>query len=183
MMTDPALSATLFRILIVDGHDDFRRSVRDALAEAFPFMDIGEAGDGQQALDLISAVVPDVVLAEIRLPDGNGLRLSERIKSAWPRIVIVIMAGEDLEEYRTAAHGSGAKHFVPKTSLSMHDLSALIEAAFSAKYPHVRAPLTLRKLDAKLDAEDTAASNDNPGFQPQPPASRSRKRRRPKPRT
>ncbi|MHC4063261.1 MAG: response regulator [Planctomycetota bacterium] len=181
MMTDPTLSAPLFRILIVDGHDDFRDSVHDALAGAFPFIDISAAGDGKQALDLIGAAVPDVILMEIRLPDGNGLRLSERIKAVWPSIAIVIMAGEDLEEYRTAIHASGAKHFVPKTSLSMHDLSALIEAAFAAKYPHVRAPLTLRKLDA----EDTAASNDKSGFQPQAPASQSRERkpRRPKPRT
>ena len=121
----------MLKTLIVDDSATFRKTFKEALCERFPFMLIEEALDATEALQKIKAFLPDVIFMDIRLPDESGLELTRRIKASHPEIVIIILTAYDLREYREAAYDGGADAFIPKSSLNLADIAALIKSVFS----------------------------------------------------
>lgn len=127
----------MFKILIVDPNDHFRRSLRKVLVNRFPFIDIQGAADAGEASAMIQDCGPNLIFIEIQLPSESGLDFARRIKSLHPDIVVVILTSYDLPEYQTAAKESGIEHLVPKddwTGEDMIDLVRTILADFDADY-------------------------------------------------
>jgi DNA-binding NarL/FixJ family response regulator len=121
----------MLKTLIVDDSATFRKTFKEALCERFPFMLIEEALDATEALQKIKAFLPDVIFMDIRLPGESGLELTRRIKASHPEIAIIILTAYDLREYREAAYDGGADAFIPKSSLNLADIAALIKSVFS----------------------------------------------------
>ena len=121
----------MLKTLIVDDSATFRKTFKEALCERFPFMLIEEALDATQALQKIKAFLPDLIFMDIRLPGESGLELTKRIKVSHPEIAIIILTAYDLREYREAAYDGGADAFIPKSSLNLADIAALIKSNFS----------------------------------------------------
>lgn len=109
------------RVLIADDQPRARRSL-EALLTAMRWSHgsrserlietVGEAGDGQQAIDQVQALQPDVVVMELHMPRMDGLTAIRIIKSKWPdvRIVVLTMYATD----RSVALASGADAFLLK---------------------------------------------------------------------
>ena len=116
----------MFKILIVDPNDPFRRSLKKVLVNRFPFMDIQEVSDGRQGIAMIHDIRPNLIFLEIHLPSQSGLDLARQIKSAFPEITIVILTSYDLPEYRTAALECGIEHLVPRDDWTGEDMIALV---------------------------------------------------------
>ena len=119
----------MFKILIVDPNDPFRQSLKKILKNRFPFIDIQEASDGTEGMNMVNTFDPNLIFLEIHLPSQSGLDLARRIKSDHPEITIIILTSYDLPEYQTAAEESGVEHLVPKddwTGVDMTDLVQLI---------------------------------------------------------
>ncbi len=123
----------MLKTLIVDDIAVFRETFKTALRERFPAMTIDEEVDGSQVVDKVKAFQPDLVFMDIRLPGKNGLALTEKIKVDYPGIVIIILTDYDLPEYREAALQGGADEFIPKGSLKMSAIEALIERHLAGK--------------------------------------------------
>lgn len=123
----------MLKTLIVDDIAVFRETFKTALRERFPAMTIAEEVDGSQVVDKVKAFQPDLVFMDIRLPGENGLALTEKIKVDCPGIVIIILTDYDLPEYREAALQGGADEFIPKGSLKMSAIEALIERHLAGK--------------------------------------------------
>ena len=104
--------------LLVEDNIAFRESLRETLHSRFPALDVAEAGNGEQALQEIQALVPDLIFMDIKLPGENGLSLTKKIKAAHPRVVVVVLTSYDLPEYREAAFQYHANYFITKASLS-----------------------------------------------------------------
>ena len=121
----------MLKTLIVEDSNAFRRTFKEALCKRFPFMDIEEALDGAEAMQKIKTFLPALVFMDIRLPGESGLELTKRIKASHPEIAIIILTAYDLPEYREAAYNGGADAFIPKSSLNLADIAALIESIFS----------------------------------------------------
>ena len=121
----------MLKTLIVDDSATFRKTFKVALCERFPFMLIEEALDATEALQKIKAFLPDLIFMDIRLPGESGLELTRRIKASHPEIAIIILTAYDLREYREAAYDGGADAFIPKSSLNLADIAALIKSVFS----------------------------------------------------
>ncbi len=120
----------MLKTLIVDDSTTFRKTFRSALCERFPFMLIEEAPDATDALQKIKTFLPDVIFMDIRLPGESGLELTRRIKASHPEIAITILTAYDSREYREAAYDGGADAFIPKNSLNLADIAALIKSVF-----------------------------------------------------
>jgi DNA-binding NarL/FixJ family response regulator len=116
----------MFKILIVDPNDPFRRSLKQVLANRFPFVDIREASDGRQGLELVQSFSPNLLFLEIQLPSESGLDLARQIKIDHPDIIIVILTNYDLPEYKAAAKESGIEHLVPKDDWTGEDMITLV---------------------------------------------------------
>ena len=121
----------MLKTLIVEDSATFLKTFKDALCKRFPFMVIEEAMNGAEGMQKIKTFLPDLVFMDIRLPGESGLELTKRIKASHPEIAIIILTAYDLPEYREAAYNGGADAFIPKSSLNLADVAALIESIFS----------------------------------------------------
>jgi CheY-like chemotaxis protein len=121
----------MFKILIVDPNDPFRQSLKKVLISRFSSLDIQEACDGNEGMDMVNTFNPNLIFLEIHLPAESGLDLARRIKSDHPDIVIVILTSYDLPEYQTAAIESGVEHLVPKDQWTGGDMLDLVQVVLS----------------------------------------------------
>ena len=117
----------MFKILIVDPNDPFRRSLRKILVNRFPFLDIQQASDGSKGLEMVQGFDPNLIFLDIHLPSENGLDLARRIKIDHPEIIIAMLTSVDLPEYKAAAEESGVEHLVPKDDWTGEDMVALLD--------------------------------------------------------
>ena len=93
---------------------------------SFPGVAVDEVTDGVEALHRVQAFFPDFILMDIRLPGESGLRLTQKIKAAYPEIIIFILTNYDIPECRKAAFGYGANRFISKESLNQMRLEELV---------------------------------------------------------
>ena len=106
----------MIRVAIADDQHLIRAGFR-SLLEAEPDIEIvGEAGSGAEAVSLVTATRPDVVLMDIRMPDGDGLWATEQIvrNPALHDTHIVIVTTFELDEYVGRAIRAGASGFLVK---------------------------------------------------------------------
>ena len=86
------------RILLVDDHPLVRRALRDILEKEPDLHVIGEAGDGQQAIDMTGESHPDIVIMDISMPVLNGVEATKQIKASNPlTAVLILTVHTDLE--------------------------------------------------------------------------------------
>jgi CheY-like chemotaxis protein len=119
------------KVLLVEDSALFRRLFRETLHDRFPSIEIHEAVNGDQALQKIEVLRPNLVFMDIRLPGENGLQLTRKIKARYPGIVVIILTGFDLPEYRLAS-SQYADYFFSKNCSTAESIFALVESIFPA---------------------------------------------------
>jgi len=115
------------RVLIADDHPLFRYGLRDALGRFEDIEVVGEADTGRTAAAQSVELRPDVVLMDLRMPDGDGIWATEEIRRGCPETqVLVLTAYCDVELLRRAA-AAGAAGYVLK-DIATENLAAAIRA-------------------------------------------------------
>jgi DNA-binding NarL/FixJ family response regulator len=109
-------------VLIVDDQPEFRLLARDLL-EADGFVVVGEAGDARAAVSAARDLRPEVVLLDVRLPDGSGVDVARTI-STWAAPPSVVLTST--VDYAQAARHCGAVGFILKSRLSGAELRTAI---------------------------------------------------------
>ena len=110
-------------VLIVDDHPSFRASAR-MLLECEGYDVIGEAEDGESALDAVRELRPDVVLLDVQLPGIDGPEVARRLAAANGfSPAIVLTSSRDLDDLGAIG---GIRGFIPKSELSGSALEALL---------------------------------------------------------
>ncbi len=122
----------MFKALIVEDNDAFRKMLREVLLTRFPNMSLVEEPDGSELFSRIATFHPNIVFMDIGLPGENGLELTKKIKMDCPDVIVIILTSYDLPEYRQAAIKSKADYFVSKDS-STEDFFALVESIYKGK--------------------------------------------------
>ena len=115
------------RVLLADDHDLFRAGIRSLLRSFTDVEVVGEAANGREALHLIEANPPDVVLMDILMPELNGLDATARIASKFPDVRVIILSMNAAEEYVLQALRAGAAGYLLKT-VSLIELELAIKA-------------------------------------------------------
>jgi len=113
------------RILIADDHTLFRDSLR-SLLESHDIDVVGEAKDGQEAVDLVWKCKPDVVLMDLMMPEMDGLEATKRIAAELPDIKVIILTASDDDNDLFEAIKSGAKGYLLK-DLESEQFFSLLE--------------------------------------------------------
>ena len=104
------------RVMLADDHTLMRAGVRALLEDLEGVEVVAEAADGPEALAMVEAHRPDVLLADIAMPGFNGLDLTARLAEARPEVKVIILSMYHDEEYVRRAVLAGAKGYLLKTS-------------------------------------------------------------------
>lgn len=120
-------------ILLVDDHQLIREGLRRAFDRADGFEVIGDASNVSDGARLAQATRPDVVVTDVRLPDGTGLELASKLRAADDRIGIVVLTMYAGDQALFAALESGASAFVAKDAPSDDIVAAARHAAASPR--------------------------------------------------
>ena len=122
------VSPARIRVLIVDDHAMVRRGMRDFLDLHDDLEVVGEAANGVEALAQTAALLPDVVVMDLLMPDLDGIAATAQLKALHPTIEVVVITSFIEEDRITAALEAGASGFLLKDA-EADDLAAAIRSA------------------------------------------------------
>ena len=114
------------RILLADDHVVMRRGIRALLEHREDFQVVAEAGDGREAVRLTEAHSPHVVVADIGMPNLNGIEAARQITAKSPQTAIVILSMHSDESYVLRALKAGARGYLLKDSPESDLISAIL---------------------------------------------------------
>ncbi len=104
----------MIRVFLVDDHELVRRGIADIVDAERDLEVVGECGTAGQALGRVGATRPDVVVLDVRLPDGSGIDVCRAIRSEHPDIACLMLTAFDDDEASEAAVLAGASGYVLK---------------------------------------------------------------------
>jgi DNA-binding NarL/FixJ family response regulator len=116
------------RVLLVDDHAMVRRGLRDFLGMFEDIEVVGEASDGQEALEATALLRPDVVVMDLNLPRLDGVEATRELRATRPEVEVVALTGFVEESRVMAAIEAGAAGFLLKDA-EPDDVAAAIRAA------------------------------------------------------
>lgn len=120
-------------VLLVDDHDLIRQGLRRAFERSEDFQVVGEAATVAEGAKAALAHSPDVVVLDVRLPDGSGLDLAKRLRATREDVGLVVLTMYAGDDQLFAALESGASAFVPKDAPSDDVVAAARHAAASPR--------------------------------------------------
>jgi DNA-binding NarL/FixJ family response regulator len=112
-------------VLIVDDHDGFRDGAR-ALLEAEGFRVLGEAADGESAIEQTRRLRPDVVLLDVQLPGRDGFAVADEVTAAPSPPAVVLVSSRGRDAYGAKLAATRARGFLTKEEFSGECLTALL---------------------------------------------------------
>jgi len=118
-------------VLLVDDHELIRQGLRRAFERAEDFTIVAEASSVAEGLSIAAQTTPDVVLMDIRLPDGSGLDAVKQLRAAHPHMGIVVLTMYAGDEHLFGALEAGASAFVAKDAPADDVVAAARHAAAS----------------------------------------------------
>lgn len=115
------------RVLLVDDQELIRVGFRLVLDAEADIDVVGEAGDGEAAVDAVRRTRPDVVLMDVRMPRTDGIAATARIVAEMPTTRVLVLTTFDLDEYAFGALDAGASGFLLKDA-RRDELTAAVRA-------------------------------------------------------
>lgn len=106
------------RVLLADDHQVVRAGIRQFLEAADDINIIGEADDGQQAIEMIEEMNPDVAVLDIQMPVKTGIEVTQWVRANHPETGVLILTAYDDDPYIMAVLKAGANGYVLKTANS-----------------------------------------------------------------
>lgn len=122
------------RILIADDHEMLRHGVRNTLQTQSDFEICGEAIDGQDAIEKVKALHPDLVILDINMPVLNGLAAVRQILRLSPKTKILIFSVHDSDQTKREIHAAGAHGFISKGK-DAQDLIRIVREVLARNTP------------------------------------------------
>jgi len=138
------------RIILAEDHVVVREGIRKLIQGEDDMEVVGEAGDGEEAIELVSRVEPDVVLMDIAMPKVNGIEATRRIKESYPSVSILILTAYDNEEFIFALVEAGAGGYLLK-NVHGRELLNSIRAVYDGE--SVLHPVIVEKIFNHIEFE------------------------------
>lgn len=102
------------RVVVADDHELFRRGLRQVLEEEPDIEVVAEAGDGEQAVEVVVEHTPDVVVMDVRMPVKSGIEATADLKAQMPDLSVLMLTISDDEDDLYQAIKSGANGYLLK---------------------------------------------------------------------
>ncbi|KRT34914.1 MULTISPECIES: response regulator transcription factor [Acetomicrobium] len=148
----------VIKVVLADDHPLTREGFKSYLENRENIKLVGEASDGESALNVIKDQLPDVALIDIRMPGIDGVTLVRQIRQEELKVACLMLTSYDAQQYVLASLRAGAKGYILKTASPEELLRAIEIVASQGVY---------------LDKE-VAAAVEEPGFTPESLSPRER---------
>jgi DNA-binding NarL/FixJ family response regulator len=135
-------------IVLADDHHVVRQGLRTMLETELSCSVVGEAADGQEAVELVARLQPTVLVLDMVLPSMNGLEVIRRVCQVAPQTRIVVLSMHADEAYVREALRVGATAYVLKESKAAEFVHAVCEAAAGRRY--LSSALSERAIEAYI---------------------------------
>ncbi len=134
---------SVINVLVVEDHLITRQGICRLLKDEANLAIVGEAGDGEEAVQLVTEKKPDVVIMDVAMPKLNGIEATRQIKLIHPTTAVLILSAYDDDEYVFGLLEAGAAGYLLKTA-SGDELIRAIRAVYIGET--VLAPTIARKV-------------------------------------
>lgn len=144
----------MIRLLIVDDHELVRTGIMRMLADVTDLEVIGQACSGEEALDMVRDLEPDVVLMDIRMPGIGGLEATRKLKQRHPEVKIIAVTACEDEPFPSRLMQAGANGYLTKGTDMPEMLQAIRQVAAGNYYlnPYIAQQLALQPFtNSQLD--------------------------------
>jgi DNA-binding NarL/FixJ family response regulator len=161
------MTITPIRVLLVDDQALFREALQTLLSVQPQIRVVGEAGDGAEALRLVEATHPDVVLMDLQMPVMDGAAATRRVRAEFPATQVIVLTTFDDDEYVFEGLRAGAIGYLLKDTSAQKLVEAILLAARGESFlqPSIAAKvlaeiarhqsLPAQPLDEPLTARET----------------------------
>ena len=122
-------SETRIRVMIVDDHAIVREGIAEVLDQAGDFEVVGQAGDGEEAVNKVQELRPDVVIMDILMPVKDGIEACRDISAALPETRVLMLTASNRHSAIVQAVKAGATGYLQKLSGKEKLLSTVREVA------------------------------------------------------
>jgi NarL family two-component system response regulator LiaR len=134
------------KVVVADDHMVLREGIRNLLEEEPDIDLVGEAANGLEAVAVVRATEPDVVLMDVVMPRVTGIEATKQIKKLNPGTAVLILSGYDDDRYVLGLLEAGAAGYLLK-SASGHEVISAIRAVYAGE--SVMHPSVTRRLLAR----------------------------------
>jgi len=142
----------MITVLLVDDHPIVRDGLRRVLESQQDIQVVGEASDGQQAIEKVREQQPRVVVMDVRMPKLDGVRATRQIHKQFPETQVLILSGYDTDRYVFGLLEAGATGYVLKEAADDEVLAAIRAAARGEPFLTPRLRGRANPVEQPLDA-------------------------------
>lgn len=103
-----------YRIVLADDHTLFREAMKRSIDKVPGFQVVGEAADGLELLEVLKNASPDLIIADISMPNLRGIEATREIKRVYPEVKVLMLTMHKSREYLLSALKSGADGYLLK---------------------------------------------------------------------
>jgi two-component system response regulator NreC len=147
-------------VLLVDDHAMFRAGIKALLEQEGRVSVVGEASSGDEAVDLVRKLKPDVVVMDLSMPGSNGLEATRRIAALELDTSVLVLTVHAEEEYLVPVVEAGASGYLTKTSADTDLLEAIKVVARGQVFLPPKATTLLLKQYKATETEGEASLKD-----------------------
>jgi len=140
------------KILLAEDHVVVRQGTAQLLEREKDFIIVGEAGDGEEAVELATKLKPDVIIMDVNMPKLSGIEATRKIKAIFPTAIILVLTAYDYDEYIFSMLEAGAAGYLLK-SIGGDELVQAVRAVYAGE-PMIH-PTVLRKLMTRFKAPES----------------------------
>ena len=151
--------ASPIKVMLVDDHAIVREGLKEILESAGGFEVVGQAVDGVEAVDLARAVVPDVVIMDLMMPNKDGVEATREILEAVPETHILVLTASTADDVIFSALEAGASGYLQKFS-GREDLLAAVRDVVEGR-SRVSIDMVRRALGAANEPAPAAARSSD----------------------
>ena len=144
----------MIRVLLVDDHDLVRMGIKRLLSDASGIDVVGEAASGEEAIDIVKKLKPNVILMDVKMPGMGGLEATKRILRIEPDVKIMAVTVYGDEPYPSRVLQAGAVGYMTKGASADEMIQAIRTVNVGRRYisPEVAQQLALKHLNDQGDS-------------------------------
>ena len=152
----------MIKVLLTEDHNVVRNGIKSLLEKEDDLQVIAEATNARRALNLLEeGITVDIILADLNMPEMNGIELTLEVKAKYPKIKVIILSMLDHENYILEAFKAGASAYILK-NITTDELVFAIKHICNNDERYICSELSLRMLDKLLHRTEMMLTTETP---------------------